>query len=110
MWLLEEGNESPALRWNGWVTLGGHLEDIALSPEEAVMRRETYTKLWTMIDGLKPRERSILVEYFGLDRRGVSNMRELGDMYQISSSRVAQIIAKAIRKLRYRNWRDSILT
>jgi hypothetical protein len=107
--LLDDGNEPAASRWYGWVALGGHLEDTALSPEEAVIRRETYSKLWMMIGGLKPRERSLLLEYFGLDRKGVCTLRELGDTHEISSSRVAQIIAKAIRKLRYRNWKDSIL-
>ena len=99
--LLEEGDEPPSIRWWGWLTLGGRLEQQWQNPEDFVVSCEDYSRLWEFIDNLKPRERSMLVKRFGLDGFGTCTYRELGDIYELSVERVRQIVAKAMRKIRY---------
>ncbi len=99
--LFEEGDEPPALRWQGWLTLGGRIEKQWGTPEDFAISCEDYTKLWRLIDKLKPRERSVLSMRFGLDGFGMYTYREIGDIYELSVERIRQIVAKAMRKIRY---------
>ncbi|MCP4604139.1 MAG: sigma-70 family RNA polymerase sigma factor [Proteobacteria bacterium] len=98
--LLEEGDEPPRIRWQGWQALGGRLEQQWRTPEDFVISCENSSRLWDLIDNLKPRERSMLVMRFGLDSFGMYTYREIGDMYELSVERVRQIVAKAMRKIR----------
>ena len=99
--LFDEGDDLPAVRWEGWLTLGGRLEEQWRSPEDFALIGEDCAKLWRLIDKLKPREQSVLSMRFGLDGLGMCTYREIGDHYERSTELIRQIVAKAIRKIRH---------
>ena len=55
-----------------------------------------------ILEELKDREKSVLVEYFGLDGKGCRDISQIGENYGINRERARQIKEKAIRRLRYR--------
>jgi len=50
---------------------------------------------------LTPREEEYIRDYFGIGRLKVGTLREIGDRHGLSQSRIQQIIARGIRKLRH---------
>lgn len=53
-----------------------------------------------MLDRLKPRERNVLLRYFGIGYPEQLNMREIGDLLGVGHTRISQMITFAILELR----------
>ena len=55
------------------------------------------------LDTLKDREREVVKMYFGIDRESTLTVHEMGEKFNLTSHRIAQIRDKAIRRLRHRS-------
>jgi len=76
------------------------MEDLReLGPLEIVLQAETAQKVREAVDRLDPRERYVVLAYFGLDGDN-KTLREIGDSLCLSRQRVAQIRVAALEKLR----------
>ena len=87
----------------------GHLIDILVDqksplPDEASMEDALRQDISGAMASLTPREREILVLYFGLDSDRTYNLSEIGARYGLSRERIRQIKEKAIAKLRHSSW------
>jgi RNA polymerase sigma factor (sigma-70 family) len=81
--------------------LGGGLLE-SRDPERAVMHRRALAALPAAVDALTPRERLALELRFGLGPDPELTWRECGERFEVSRSRMAQVVARAIRRLRRR--------
>ena len=73
----------------------------ALPPHEEMEEREKLEILDKMLKTLTPREEKILRMRFGLDEDcGPSSIYEVGEEFEVTGSRILQIQAKALRKMR----------
>ena len=73
-----------------------------ISPEsnaERVMLKEQIVKL---LDGLKPREKTVLMLRFGIGDDHQRTLEEVGKELNVTRERIRQIEDKALRKLKYR--------
>lgn len=85
----------------GDTTLGELIEQVALpSPEESYEELELREIVARSLHDLDPRERSILVHYFGLEGQEPKTLEEIGQIFGISRERVRQLKERAIRKLK----------
>lgn len=75
---------------------------VALPPtqETGMMIAEAHTALTAMLETLRPREASVLRMRFGLDHEE-QTLAETATAHGLSTERVRQIEAKALRKLRH---------
>ena len=53
--------------------------------------------------GLNEREQQVILMYFGIDRKYVLTLNEIGQEFNLTRERVRQIKEKAIRCLRHRS-------
>lgn len=59
------------------------------------------TELYTILDRLSPREKDILINYFGMDTNyEAMTLESIGEKYGLTKERIRQIKAKSLRKLR----------
>lgn len=70
------------------------------SPEDVVLKEDTKNLVWGYLDKLKPNEKEIIVSRYGLDNKGVRSNREIAEKFGVSTSRIGQIEARAMRKLK----------
>ena len=81
--------------------IGNSLKIAATPPDERIElegeRREFFKQ---MRDALNEREYEIICRHFGINGKE-ETMREIGEHFNISGSRVTQIMEKAIRKLKH---------
>ena len=98
--LFVEGAAPPRIRFRGWLALGGRMETQWQNPEDFAARCEDYVKLWSLIDRLKSRERSILTKHFGLVGSGQMTYAEIGRIHNLSVERTSQIVLTAMRKIK----------
>ena len=73
-----------------------------ISPEsnaERVMLKDQIVKL---LDGLKPREKTVLMLRFGIGDDHQRTLEEVGKEINVTRERIRQIEDKALRKLKYR--------
>lgn len=68
-------------------------------PNEQAHKEYTKEKLEEVLEKLTQKELEIVTLYFGLDGRERKNEAEIGKMYGMSSERVRQCVAKAIRRM-----------
>ena len=71
------------------------------SPDEVIGAREDQEVLDKALSKLPPRERRVLTERFGLDDGWEKPISEISDGLAVSTTRVRQIQARALRKLRH---------
>lgn len=74
-----------------------HDED---TPEEELERQQFIDNVRKSLDELKPRDRKILVYYYGLEDRTPHTLEEIGNMLGISRERVRQLRNRALAQLR----------
>jgi len=81
---------------------GDFLEDTAIeSPAEATGYAILKDKMNEVLDTLTDRERTVLIERFGLLDGKPKTLEEVGVRFKVTRERVRQIEAKALRKMRH---------
>ncbi len=81
---------------------GDFLEDTAIeSPAEATGYAILKDKMNEVLDTLTERERTVLIERFGLLDGKPKTLEEVGVRFKVTRERVRQIEAKALRKMRH---------
>ncbi|MFA6119637.1 MAG: RNA polymerase sigma factor [Parachlamydiales bacterium] len=81
---------------------GDFLEDTAIeSPAEATGYSILKDKLNEVLETLTDRERTVLIERFGLLDGKPKTLEEVGIRFKVTRERVRQIEAKALRKMRH---------
>ncbi len=87
---------------SGESQLGDFLEDTATeSPAEATGYAILKDKMNEVLETLTDRERSVLIERFGLLDGKPKTLEEVGMRFKVTRERVRQIEAKALRKMRH---------
>lgn len=76
-----------------------HNEDIA-APDLALMEQSLRDEVSYSLDSLSPREKQVLVAYFGLQGEKSMNLEKIGDRFGLTRERVRQIKDRALRRLR----------
>ena len=84
--------------------LGDFVEDEnAVLPEDAAEREDTRRIIFDLLDTLKPREKEVLIERYGLLDDDKKTLEEIGKIHGVTRERIRQIQNKGLRKLRYPN-------
>ncbi|MEX0961241.1 MAG: RNA polymerase sigma factor [Simkaniaceae bacterium] len=87
---------------SGESQFGDFLEDTAIeSPDEATGYSILKDKLGEVLATLTDRERTVLIERFGLLDGKPKTLEEVGVRFKVTRERVRQIEAKALRKMRH---------
>jgi RNA polymerase primary sigma factor len=73
----------------------------AVNPEEGALWQACQQDVRRMLAALRPRERQVVQERFGLDGRSPQTLDEISRQMRISREGIRQIEARAIRKLRH---------
>ena len=73
-------------------------EDI--TPEEGYLLGELQREMSEALELLSPRERDILIRYYGLGRAETSSLEAIGQDINLSRERVRQIRNQALAKIR----------
>lgn len=71
--------------------------------ELPVVTDETVSALYEIIKDLKEREQKVLFLYYGLDGEEPKSFKEIGEVFNVTSTIIKQNWAKAIKKLRHPN-------
>lgn len=94
----------PASTSSKMVSLGECLPAAGTSPEEEVSKGLLREDVENVLLMLSPREREVLRMRYGFDDGHTKNFDEIGRMYSVPASRIRQIEARAMRKLRHPNF------
>ena len=87
---------------SGESQFGDFLEDTSIeSPAEATGYSILKDKLHEVLETLTDRERTVLIERFGLLDGKPKTLEEVGVRFKVTRERVRQIEAKALRKMRH---------
>ncbi len=87
---------------SGESQFGDFLEDTSIeSPDEATGYSILKDKMGDVLSTLTERERTVLIERFGLLDGKPKTLEEVGIRFQVTRERVRQIEAKALRKMRH---------
>lgn len=71
------------------------------TPEERSMQNALRNVLEKMLGDLRPRERDIVIQRFGLESGVPRTLEDIGQRYGVTRERIRQIEAKALAKLRH---------
>jgi len=71
------------------------------TPEERSMQNALRNVLEQMLGDLRPRERDIVIQRFGLESGVPRTLEDIGQRYGVTRERIRQIEAKALAKLRH---------
>jgi hypothetical protein len=74
----------------------------AKTPEERLLEDERASDLGEAMGYLSPFERGVLEERFGLTDDREKTRREIGERFEVHGTRIAQIEARALQKVRRR--------
>jgi RNA polymerase primary sigma factor len=69
-------------------------------PDQKLMIQSLSEDLQHTLDGLAPREREVIICYFGLDGNKPLTLEEIGEKFDLTRERVRQIKDRAISRLR----------
>jgi RNA polymerase primary sigma factor len=69
-------------------------------PDQKLMTQSLTEDLQHTLDGLAPREREVIICYFGLDGNKPLTLEEIGDKFDLTRERVRQIKDRALSRLR----------
>ena len=84
------------------LSLGDYIEDKCCnSPEECVENSFLINGIPTLFNGLTEREKTVLINRFGINSEAPKTLSELGNLMGYSKERIRQIEDGAIKKLRY---------
>ncbi len=70
------------------------------SPDDELMEQSLREEVKAGMSFLSPREKEVIISYFGLNGRQPLNLEEIGELYGLTRERVRQIKERAIRRLR----------
>ena len=83
------------------VMLKDFIEDKShLSPLETVIREDLKTLLDNLLGKLSPKEELVIRRRFGIGYEAPKTLEEVGEAFDVTSERIRQIQAKAIKKLK----------
>lgn len=85
---------------NNCSTLGDCIVDSRPGPDEILEEKDYNQQIMKIVDMLDPRECRVIKMHFGLEDKAYT-LEEIGEVYGVSRSRVQQIEAKALRKLKW---------
>lgn len=74
-----------------------------ISPEEAVIRQHKINSVYSLLKGLEPKERDILVLRFGLVNNQRKSLEEIGRLHGVSKEWIRRVESRALTKLRNKN-------
>ena len=80
---------------------GLYLKSSTPSPEESLRQQQISSEVERMLKTLKKREIIALKMRFGIGMRTEYSQQDIGKQFDLTSSSIAQIEAKALRKLRH---------
>jgi len=91
--------------------LGDFIEDSNnVAPVEAAMHAGLRDVVRDILDSLTPREAKVLRMRFGIEMSTDHTLEEVGKQFDVTSERIRQIEAKAIRKLKHQSRSDKLRT
>ncbi len=71
-----------------------------LSPLEVVIRADMKTLIESALGNLSPKEELVIRKRFGIGDEAPKTLEEVGEAFEVTSERIRQIQAKAIKKLK----------
>lgn len=74
-------------------------EDV-VTPEEEYYRSKFVNNISESLDKLKPRDRKIIIYYFGMEGKRPHTLEEIGRMLGVSRERIRQLRNRALKQLR----------
>ena len=74
-------------------------EDV-VTPEEEYYRGKFLNSISESLDKLKPRDRKIIIYYFGMEGKRPHTLEEIGRMLGVSRERIRQLRNRALKQLR----------
>ncbi|MEA1912820.1 MAG: RNA polymerase sigma factor RpoD/SigA [candidate division WOR-3 bacterium] len=74
-------------------------EDV-VTPEEEYYRNKFINDIRESLDKLKPRDRKIIIYYFGMEGRRPHTLEEIGRILEVSRERVRQLRNRALKQIR----------
>lgn len=82
-------------------TLKDTIEDsAAVKPDDDFFERDKNEKILQVIEKLKPKEKEVILNRFGLDNRNILTLEEIGEKMKLTRERIRQIEMIAIKKLK----------
>ncbi len=81
-----------------------------LGPDNSLMKDSLRIEINKALGSLTEREKSVIVQYYGIAEYPASSLEEIGARFDLSPERVRQIKEKAIRKLRAGSRNKHLLT
>ena len=84
----------------------GNIPDVTNMPDNNLMQESLKYDVLRLVYSLPERERTILINFYGLNGKAPQTLEEIGELYGLTRERARQIKEKAIRKLRYFLFRD----
>jgi hypothetical protein len=85
---------------SSWRALTGVAPSVVETPESACIARQQWQLVLSLLPRLNRRQRTMLIEAFGLFGRPARTSSELAGIAEVSTSRVSQIVRRTLRKLR----------
>ena len=77
--------------------------DLEEKPDQELMNDSLRREVLRALDTLTPREKEVIMFYFGLNGTQAMTLEEIGEQFNLTRERVRQIKEKAIRRLRQTN-------
>ncbi|KAL8522150.1 hypothetical protein ACS0TY_012339 [Phlomoides rotata] len=71
-----------------------------MSPEEAVFRQHMINDVYTLLRGLEPREKQVIILRFGLGNQQCKSLEEIGRRFCVSKEWIRKLERAALTKLR----------
>lgn len=71
------------------------------SPEEEVFKKDMVRVVEEVLNGITPREKTVLCMRFGIGLTQDYSLEEIGNIFDVTRERIRQIEAKALRKMKH---------
>jgi biotin operon repressor len=98
---LEVGGGTTAARAvGGLMTLAGGLAGLEPNLETRLLVRDEAARALALLARLRPKERQALAMHYGLAGEAALTLPEIAATFEVSRSRVWQVAAKGLRRLR----------